>query len=164
MADNTTKRFQCPRHWTVEQRFNHYADKAGGPDACWLWTARVSRYGQMTLPKKRSTALAHRVSYQLFRGPIPDGLFVLHECDVPACVNPAHLFLGTHDDNMADKVAKGRQLRLNGERNGGSKLTEATVRAIRMADGSQTVIASKYGITRASVSLIKRRLLWKHVA
>jgi DNA-binding NarL/FixJ family response regulator len=65
------------------------------------------------------------VSYELHRGPIPDGLQVLHRCDVRACVNPDHLFLGTHDDNMADKVAKGRQVR--GEHHGLVRFSDARV-------------------------------------
>lgn len=75
---------------------------------CWLWTASVNRKGYGRIGVGDAAALAHRVSWELHRGPIPGGLCVLHKCDVPACVNPDHLFLGTVPDNTADCIAKGR--------------------------------------------------------
>ncbi len=84
------------------------------PSECWLWRAGLSTqgYGRMSSPGKSGPVLmAHRVSYEFANGPIPPGLWVLHRCDVPRCVNPAHLFLGTVADNNADKVAKGRHPR-----------------------------------------------------
>lgn len=74
---------------------------------CWLWTRSVSMgYGKLWWDKKHQRA--HRVSWELHNGAIPDGMLVLHKCDTPPCINPAHLFLGTHADNAADKIAKGR--------------------------------------------------------
>jgi hypothetical protein len=90
-------------------------------------------------------------------------MHVLHRCDVPACVNPDHLFLGTHDDNMADKAAKGRVVVPAGERNHLSKLTAAQVLAIREACGSgesQTSVASRFGLNQTHVSRIVRGTAW----
>lgn len=79
---------------------------------CWLWDAGVSRggYGVFRLSDVRHSAAAHRVSYEHHIGPIPEGIFVCHRCDVPGCVNPAHLFLGTAHENVVDMIVKGRGL------------------------------------------------------
>ena len=82
---------------------------------CWLWAGRlVEGYGIFTL-NHRDNQLAHRASYEHFVGPIPQGLFVLHKCDVRSCINPDHLFIGTHADNMADMKRKGRGRSVGGK-------------------------------------------------
>lgn len=82
----------------------------GAPDACWLWSpAYPQNYGTIRRSApERGTVRAHRLAYERANGPIPKGLLVCHRCDVPGCVNPAHLFLGTHGDNQRDRIAKGR--------------------------------------------------------
>jgi HNH endonuclease len=99
-------------------------------------------------------------------GPIPEGLQVLHRCDVRNCIEPTHLFLGTNADNMADKVAKGRQSHPQGENHGGVKLTEAQVREIRAPpfSMSQRAIAALYGVDKSVISRIRTGKLWAHLA
>lgn len=102
---------------TGADRFWAKVDRSGGHDACWMWLAGVARSGYGVFGIQGKPRLAHRVCYRNTRGPIPSGLHVLHSCDNPLCVNPSHLWLGTNLDNVADKVAKGRQAA--GERSGG---------------------------------------------
>ncbi len=110
-------------------------------------------------------AQAHRASYEAFRGPIPDGLHVLHKCDNPACINPAHLFLGTHDDNMADKTQKQRHL--HGGRHHHAKLTDEIViecRQKHQSGESISSLAEKHGVHFKTMRQAVLRLKWKHVA
>lgn len=92
----------------IAERFWPKVDKRGGDDACWPWLGGrfESGYGQFS--QRPRNLRAHRVAYELTHGQIPDNLMVLHECDNPPCCNPKHLFLGTNDDNMADRQRKGR--------------------------------------------------------
>jgi HNH endonuclease len=94
---------------SLEERFWEKVDKRG-PDECWEWTGGRfgPGYGALSRDRESGPAPAHRLSYEFAYGPIHDGLHVLHRCDNPPCVNPAHLWAGTHDDNMADRHAKGR--------------------------------------------------------
>ncbi len=123
---------------------------------CWLWTGTKNRggYGRVTI-KKPVTAMAHRVAWELAKGPIPSGLSVLHRCDVPGCVNPKHLWLGTNADNMRDMFAKGRRptISLKGSAHPGAKLTEEQVREIRAAKGSRSYreLIAAYGIGRSTL-------------
>jgi hypothetical protein len=103
---------------------------------------------------------AHRISYQLFKGDLGDGV-VCHICDVPACINPDHLFLGTQQDNMDDKTQKGRQAK--GETAGNSKLIESQIIAIKGDRRPQKEICAEYAICRETVRRIKRGLTWAHV-
>ena len=144
------------------------------PAGCWLWIGRLSYwgYGVCPLGQKGLRRAAHRVAYELFVGPIPPGLYVCHRCDVPRCVNPEHLFLGTAKENLADCRAKGRWLIGNHrrERNGRAKLTWQDVRAIRSLYGdgrrrapgklSGRALATRFGVCRAVIYRIVRRERW----
>ena len=146
----------------VIDRFMSKVDKSGD---CWIWMARKTPQGYGRFGYERRNWLAHRVSHALFVGPV-DGLQVLHKCDNPSCVNPAHLFLGTNADNVADKVAKGRQSCLKGENGGNVKLKTQDVLSIRSmysAGVSDRELASRYGVSRHHVWAIATRKAWRHV-
>lgn len=150
---------------TREERFWSKVDRSG-PNDCWEWTASLntSGYGQFGTQKGPSDR-AHRYSYELENGAIPNGLCVLHRCDNRKCVNPAHLFIGTRQDNNADKIKKGRQ-RATGPRPGNawnSHLTERDVELILLDRRPHEKIAVEYGVDRTTVGHIKRGVNWRYV-
>lgn len=131
---------------------------------CWLFLGALDRKGYGVVMVGARRLLAHRWFYERANGPIPDGLCVLHRCDVPACVNSDHLFLGTPADNSADMVAKGRSNR--GEARPQAKLTEADVRAIRAAcrAGEPVAhVATRHGVSESLVRGVVSRRRWAHV-
>jgi len=134
-------------------------------DTCWNWLASPERtYGAVFFNGRKQQA--HRVSYQLFRGEIPDGLNVCHKCDNPKCVNPEHLFLGTQQDNIDDMMRKGRHRSFNipfGSNSGRSKLTEEQALEIIGSDLSMSELAKQYGMSRSGIRYIKARIGWKHL-
>lgn len=157
------------RYGTPESRF-WGSVRRGGKDECWEWTGST-RTGYGAIYVNGSTISAHRYSYELANGPIPQsdgyhGTCVLHICDNRKCVNPAHLFLGSAADNNADKASKGRarSRAQKGERNGQSKLTADIVRQIRAADGPQRSIAKRFGVAQATVGRIRLKQHWRHIA
>lgn len=176
MPKHTTRRNPTT---TIEERF--WAKVAqGGPDDCWLWTAskRNKGYGAFCWRDEDGQQVqdrAHHFSYVLHFGPIPNSLCVLHRCDNPACVNPAHLFLGTRADNNADMRAKGRKVSggtysRDGYRRGkmhpGAKLTEGDAIAIRQdrnAGMSFGRLAKKYNISVGHAYRVVNREVWTHV-
>lgn len=157
---------------TLLDRFWSKVRKGIG-DECWDWIAGVGGpgYGELNLGRRGlGMVTAHRFSYELHKGAIPEGLCVMHSCDNRRCVNPSHLSLGTLNDNNQDAIAKGR-FRFpeprHGERSPVSKLTDEIVRAIRLrrANGERlTVMAKDYGVTEALVSMVALRKIWKRVA
>lgn len=145
-------------------RFWKKVDTAGA-GGCWMWTAGYSGdgYGAFTLFNPKRQVSAHRYSYMLTRGPIPAGMHVRHDCDNPKCVNPEHLLLGTHEDNMRDKS---QRKRIHGERNPRTKLTWEDVRMIRSLypQFSQPEIAERYGLKVLAVNRIINHRTWKEEA
>jgi hypothetical protein len=98
---------------------------------CWNWSGVISRYGYGIIGSRRRTMRAHRISWLLFNGPIPDGLFICHKCDNKRCVNPDHLFLGTCKDNVVDHWNKGGHQNVFGEEHYNAKLTDIQVEDIK---------------------------------
>lgn len=140
--------------------------KRGTAGECWEWHGAKHDFGYGLITEGPRAVYAHRVSWEFFMGPIPDGLLVLHVCDNPPCVNPAHLFLGTHEDNVRDMVQKGRHGYGGGpgEKCNAAKLTRKQVgeiRSRRSAGEKGSSIAKDYGVTVGTVYHIANKLTWK---
>ena len=150
---------------TVESRFWNKVSR-GADDACWLWTGSVDTrgYGQMNF--EGLTRRSHRISWELTRGPIPQGAghhgtVVMHTCDNRLCCNPSHLELGDHKANMADMRDKGRRKQINaGQLNGRAKLTPEQVHAIRQDQRGKRTIAKDYNVSPAQVQRIRTGQQW----
>ena len=136
---------------------------------CWIFTGALDTagYGLIGVGGSGNVGKAHRVLFEISNGPIPNDMQVLHRCDVRCCVNPDHLFIGTLNDNMADRNAKGRQAKPKGELHNMHKLTDDDVRAIReeyAAGGiSQRALAAKYGVTKYPIQRILNGTGWTHI-
>jgi HNH endonuclease len=135
---------------------------------CLLWLGDKTSFGYGRIRrfsgKKWIQVTVHRLAWEEVYGVIPPGMFICHRCDVPACVNVEHLFMGTHADNMADMVRKGRSPRSCGERNGGGgKLTDEKVRLIREDGRVYREIAASHGVTVKTIGRVKRREHWRHL-
>lgn len=136
------------------------------PDICWIWTGAVNSNGYGRFTDKNRNILAHRVSHELFVGPIPKGKNVCHSCDNRMCVNPHHLWLGSQSENLRDAIAKGRHSTpdTRGERNGNRRLSQSDVDCIRaMHGGGQRKyrIAATYGVSPSTVGDIINYKTWK---
>lgn len=159
----TAKRETAARiYGPLKERF--LAKIARAPNGCWNWTASKSRkgYGQIKRDGSQSYILAHRASYEIYKGPIPSKMLVCHRCDNPGCVNPKHLFVGTNADNMADMVRKQRQNFPKGEKNPRAVLTKENVKFIKSSRGkiSGAELARKYGVTRTQIGHIWHGRSW----
>jgi hypothetical protein len=157
---------------------------------CWIWTGAAARYGSMKFGKRAGKA--HRFSWEAYKGEIPAGLEVCHTCDVTLCVNPDHLFLGTHLENMHDRDRKGRGNQPSGKRNGHytkpektlrgdahytrltpglkrgegngrAKLTDEDIATIREMGGSNAATARTFGVTKTTIRKIRIRESWSHI-
>lgn len=157
----------CHSHWnhalSLEELFWQYVT-LGAPDDCWEWQKNRHAFGHGFLHYRRTEYQAHRVSYELHNGAIPEGLHVLHKCDNPPCCNPNHLFLGTRLDNIEDRTKKGRSAR--GENVNTARLHTADVLKIRelhRAGITCAELARMYHIGESTARSIVKYRSWKHV-
>lgn len=157
-------------------------NKVHKTETCWNWIGRLSHdgkgYGRIS-ERPGKMRPAHKMSWELANGPVPDGLLVLHRCDNTACIRPDHLWLGTSADNTRDMYEKGRgavgdrngsrlypERLWRGEKHTESKLTETNVRDIRQrvsCGEKRCNLAQEYGVTGALVGLIVKRKIWRHI-
>lgn len=126
---------------------------------CWQWRAHTDKDGYGVLPGDRQNTRAHRLSYEIHNGQIPDGLIVCHHCDNPGCVNPDHLFVGTQKDNAQDALKKRRHY--VGEKNGRSKLTKENVKEILHSSLNGQQLADKFDVTRQTINKVRRGETWQ---
>lgn len=158
--------FSCIRpRGTLEERFFR---KVVVTDDCWKWVGpvRPNGYGQIQEGGKGSrTISAHRLSYQIHKGEIPEGLVVMHSCDNPSCVNPDHLSAGTYKENTSDMIAKGRKRTVapKGTGNGKAKLNDGLVRYIRQSDKKPASIARELGLSENCIRGVLSGRTWSHV-
>lgn len=153
-------------HGSAEERFWRRVQK-GNEKYCWLfnrgWGAsKTARYAHIK-DDSGATRAAHKFSYELHNGPVPEGLVVRHKCDNPWCVNPAHLELGTHADNIRDMDQRGRRVSKKGETHHNSKMTAEKVRAIRGSSETDAALAKRYGVGQPQINRIRNGRAWKHV-
>lgn len=147
---------------TLEECFWCHVDRRGD-DECWPWTGNLKAGGYGRLYWDGSRLGAHVWSFILEYGEVPDGCEVCHSCDNPPCVNPRHLWAGTHGDNIRDCVAKTRDNKAHGESHGLAILTEDDVRQIRTMERPYAELGRLYGTTPENISSICRRKTWAHI-
>jgi hypothetical protein len=131
-----------------------------GPNECWLWQGTTDQDGYGILCFKYEIIKAHRFAYHIYKGHIADGTLVLHTCDVPGCCNPAHLYLGTVQDNINDRTVRNRTAHNNGTQNGQCKLSDVQVdeiRNLRYMGLKTTILAKQFGVSHQQISRICTR-------
>jgi hypothetical protein len=154
-------------HGSIEERFWRFVDKSDD-DSCWNWFGqKINGYGRISLgAKSLASDGSHRVSWKMHnKQEIPKGMFVMHSCDNPSCVNPKHLSLGTPKDNSDDMIAKGRKKQVIhiGEKNGKSIIKPEIVRFIRSSDLSHAELARQLNISNGCVRSVRSKRTWKHI-
>lgn len=151
------------RFWTHVQKEGPVAPRLG--TRCWIWTANsLNGYGRLKV--NGEMVWAHRMSWQFAHGEVPAGMFVLHQCDNPPCVNPDHLFIGSKLDNARDRDAKCRRAAPIGVLNGRAKLTEDDVLKIRQrrSEGAKRKqLAQDFGVSLAAIKHVLGKSTWNHV-
>lgn len=158
-----------PLNLTPKQfsRFWSKVDRSGEEESCWIWIGHRSRGGYGSFSLKSRELAAHRVSWEIANGVIPDGKNVCHNCpegDNPLCINPSHLWIGTQRQNILDMEAKGRARHLSRSQNGRAVLSEEDVASIldRLSTGEpQLYLAREYGVSKSTVWWIAHGKTWR---
>ena len=130
---------------------------------CWIWLGAVSNWGYgvvYPLGRRGKQHRAHRLIYELHRGPIPNDLLACHKCDNTQCVNPDHIFLGTHSENAQDRSKKGRNADQKGEKGNNSRLDWSDVKAIRASNLSNKALATLFSVNASQISRIRSGKRW----
>lgn len=161
-STDDTSRTHAPLH----ERFLRHIDRT---DTCWVWTGNTSRNGYGSIQeggRNSKTVSAHRYSYEIHKGRIPNGMVVMHACDNPSCVNPEHLSVGTPQENTQDMIRKGRKRTVAplGINNGKSKLNDDLVRYIRNnREKSHASLARELGLSQNCIRGVRSGRTWGHV-
>lgn len=156
-----------PHKRTEVERINLFWSRAGitTENDCWNWTASKDAYGYGNMLWGDRVLKAHRISYMLVCGSVPDDLCVCHTCDNRACVNPNHLWLGTNADNVRDKQQKGRVGALKGEQHYNARLTQESVETIRNRYNNGGIsydkLAKEYGVSKSQIYNIVKGIKWQ---
>lgn len=157
----------------IAQRLLESCDRLAGIDGCWIWNKCLGPggYGSISVGSRKDGTMrtgqkTHRISYETFKGPI-NGLHVLHKCDTPACINPAHLFLGTHRENMQDMQRKGRKSDLRGQKCGMAKLRDEEVLLMRKLKSERKMnnreLAEEFGVSIACAQHATKGRTFQHL-
>lgn len=135
---------------TMTEKFEAKVIKTEG---CWIWTANVDKDGYGKMRHGKTNRAAHRISWMIAYGELPNGM-LLHSCHNPKCVNPSHLRIGTHEDNMRDRMDNGKYY--TGESHPRCRISHDTVDLIKAATGTLEGIAERFGVSRSQVANIKQ--------
>lgn len=130
---------------------------------CWLWFGPVNDWGYGRIWFEGALRRAHRVSYVVHKGAIGRGLCVCHKCDVPSCVNPDHLFLGTFGENNKDRKKKGRGGAARGEDSTRSRLTTEQAKVAKYSSESARSLAERFGVSSSLIFKIRTGVVWRHI-
>lgn len=160
MAAINRKRFSPSPLWSLAERIE-FATIPEPNSGCLLWLGNATTAGYPLIGLNGELLYAHRIVWEDANGPIPNGMFVCHKCDVPLCINLDHLFLGTHQDNVADRDAKNRVA--HGIRAGNVHLTEEQVRAIRADTRSSRQLAAIYPVNARQIRRIRQGIRWRRL-